>query len=224
MKFYNPKLSTITFSTSLNRGTVQIAMAKTINPGFSGRPEKGQKVYDWENTVYFSLQPIECVYILENMNSLLNGTYTNLREKDERFKKCLTLTHFKNNQPSRLLIDRTKDQSGNPTGSILISIIPPRDVGNPVTYAFRHEEMRLVTFYLDHGAKNLSFYKDMYEAVERIIYAKNKKKFSQSQDNHNNYDSSGYGQTTFDEPTTTSNDQAMDSQHVGNVGEIDMGW
>lgn len=230
MQFFNPRLSTITFSVSLTKGTVQIAMAKTVNPNFSGRPEKGQRVYDWENTVYFSLQPIECVHVLENLNALLNGTYVNNREKNDKFKRCITLTHFRNNQPSRLLIDRTKDQSGNPTGSILISIIPPQDSGSPVTYAFRHEEMRLATFYLDHGAKNLSFYKDMYDASERIKFAKNKKARGADQQSADTgsagtYDS-GHGQTTFDDAAQPPQDPQTDmaQQNVNNVQDIDMGW
>lgn len=238
MQFFNPKLSTITFSISMTKGTVQIAMAKTANPNFSGRPEKGQRIYDWENTVYFSLQPIECVYILENLNALLSGTYTNIREKNDRFKKCITLTHFRNNQPSRLLIDRTKDQSGNPTGSMLISIIPPQGVGSPVTYAFRHEEMKLASFYLDHGAKNLSFYKDMYDALERIKFAKNKKSKGETQQG-GGYSNGGYSggssgggggspYTTFDNtsqpdtPPDTPPDTAQ--QNVETVKQIDMGW
>lgn len=233
MQFFNPKLSTITFSVSIAKGTIQLAMAKTVNPNFSGRPEKGQRMYDWENTVYFSLQPIECVHVLENLNNLLNGTYVNHREKDDRFKKYITLTHFRNNQPSRLIIDRTKDQSGNPTGSILISIIPPQDVGKPVTYAFRPEEMKLATFYFDHGAKNLSFYKDLYDANEKIKIAKDKKSQGNQQQsqsnsqNNNNYD--GYdnyansGQSTFDNPTT-SNQDIQTQQNVDDVSKIDMGW
>jgi len=229
MQFFNPKLSTITFSVSMNKGTIQIAMAKTSNPNFTGRPEKGQKIYDWENTVYFSLQPIECVHVLENLNNLLNGTYVNHREKDERFKKCITLTHFRNNQPSRILIDRTKDQSGNPTGSILVSIIPPRDAGSPVTYAFRHEEMKLVTFYLDHGAKNLSYHKDIYDAMERIKFAKNKKAHGDQQQGGQSYGSggnSGGQQTTFDDPGTSTPDQSQGGsyqQNVDDVKNIDLG-
>jgi len=241
MQFFNPRLSTITLSVSMNKGTVQIAMAKTINPNFTGRPEKGQKIYDWENTVYFSLQPIECVLILENLNALLNGTYVNHKEKNDRFKKCITLTHFRNNQPSRLLIDRTKDQSGNPTGSMLISIIPPQDMGSPVTYAFRHEEMKLVSLYLDHGAKNLNFYKDVYDAIERITFAKRKKAqgdqtqgYHQSGQGGSNHDHSEYNnqqQATFDNTAQGQPDvppdmsqQDMSQQDVENVKKIDLGW
>lgn len=234
MQFFNPKVSTITFSVSIAKGTIQIAMARTVNPSFNGRPEKGQRMYDWENTVYFSLQPIECVHILENINNILNGTYVNHREKDERFKKCITLTHFRNNQPSRLLIDHTKDQSGNHTGSILMSIIPPQDIGRPVTYAFRHEEMKLTTFYLDHGAKNLSFYKDLYDANEKIKFAKDRKsQGNQQQDrsqNNQGYDNNGYNdysngnqQSTFDNPTT-SNQNIQAQQNVDDVSKINMGW
>ena len=170
------------------------------------------------------MQPIECVHILENLNNLLNGTYTNHREKDERFKKCITLTHFRNNQPSRLLIDRTKDQSGNPTGSILMSIIPPRDAGSPVTYAFRHEEMKLATFYFDHGAKNLSYHKDIYDAMERIKFAKNKKAQGDRQQGGQSYDSGGSSgagqQTTFDNTTTNTPDQSQGGSYHQNVEDV----
>jgi len=227
MQFFNPKLSTITFSVSMNKGTVQIAMAKTMDPNFTGRPEKGQRMYDWENTVYFSLRPEECIYILENLNSLLKGTYVNHREKNDKFKNILSLTHFRNGQPSRLIIDRSLDGSKNPTGSIIMTILPPQGNGFPVTYALRHDEMRLVSFYLDHGAKNLHFYKDVYEAMERINYAKQKKQGSQdsnqSRSSYSNYNNNQGSQTssTFD---NTSAGEGVEQQNVEEVSDINVGW
>lgn len=218
MRLYNPRISTVEFSVSLSRGTIQIAMAKTKDPNFKGRPEKGQKIYDRDNTVYFSLQPIECIHILNNLQDLINGTYVNHKEKSDKFKKCIAITHFRENQPSRLIIDRSKDQSGNPTGSVVMTVLPPQGKGSPVSYVFRHEEMLEMKFYLGHGAKDLDYHKDLHENLERINYAKNNK--GQKSGYNNKQGSSTYdppieGGATFDD---------IPEQNVDHAKDIEVGW
>ena len=228
MKFFNPRLSVITFAVSINKGTVQIGMAKTTNSNFSGRPTKGQKIYDWDNTAYFSLQPIECINILNNLQDLLNGTYVNHREKMEKFKKCLVITHFRDDQPSRLIIDRSLDSSGSPTGSVVMTLLPPKGTGAPVSYVFRHDEMLAMKFYLTNGAKNLDFYKDMRESLEKIEFAKNKKsgKNNRSYDSDNYNPPSSYSGTTFEEPTPPPDEgqSSPKSQSVGDVSDMKIDW
>lgn len=224
MKLYNPRISTIEFAVSLSRGTIQISMSKTKDPNFKGRPTKGQRIYDRDNSVYFSLQPIECIRILNNLQDLLNGTYINHKEKSEKFKKCLVITHFRENQPSRLIIDRSKDNSGTATGSVVLTILPPQGEGSPVSYVFRHEEMLAMKFYLGHGAKDLDYHKDLYENIEKINYAKRNKSGNSNsyskQNNNVDYDPPIEGGTTFDDVNGSEHNIEQDTNAQG----IDVGW
>lgn len=189
MRFYNPRLAMITLGVSVAKGTVQVSMAKTLDPNFTGRPVKGQKVYDWDNTAYFSLSAGECLNVLENLKAILDGSYVNTQEKNEKFKRIFSFTHYRDSQPSRLLIDRSKDQQGNATGSIIMTILPPKNEGSPITYAFRHNEMLQFRFYIENGAKNLDYHKDLYEAISRVEYAKRNKSDG---DRKSSYNSGSY--------------------------------
>jgi len=182
MKFYNPKLSMITMGVSIVKGTVQIALAKTLDPNFTGRPEKGQKVYDWEKTIYFSLSAGECFNINEYFKQILEGSYINELEKNEKFKKVFSITHFRNDQPSRLILDRAKDSKGNSLGSIILTLIPPKNEGESISYAFRHNEMVQFKYYIDNGSRYLEFVKDIYEAIERTTLGKARSKANGGKD------------------------------------------
>lgn len=231
MEFFNPKLSAISVRVSLAAGTIQLALAKALNPNFKGRPEKNQKVYDRDHTCYFSLRPIECLHILNNLQSVMEGTYENPKEKIDSFRKVLSLTHFKNNQPSRLILDRHKDGSGNYTGAIVLTIIPVQGEGFPVTYAFRFDELTLFKFYLSNGVKNLDFFKDLYESNNKINFAikKANQEKQNKQDNkqggQSNYE---YNQSHYEPPDRFDNgqDQSYGSsvQDINNVNDINFGF
>ena len=225
MKFFNPKLSAITFSVSMPKGTVQIKMGKSTNTNFSGRPTKGQKIYDWENAAFFSLQPMECINILNNLQALLDGTYVNHREKLEKFKKCIVITHFRDDQPSRLILDRSKDQSGTPTGSVVMTAIPPKGQGQAVSYVFRHDEMLAMRFYLENGAKNLAFFRDVLDSMEKVEYAKDKKNGGNKKNyNTGDYNPPSYNGATFEDPPDGGQTDPQNSQEVDDVSDMKIGW
>jgi len=201
MKFYNPRLATITFGVSVFKGTVQIAIAKTLNPNFQGHPAKGQKIYDWENTVFFSLSPEECYRVMSSIDNIVHGTYENPKEKNSKFTKVFSITHFQNEQPSRLILDGTKDNAGNPTGSIVLTIIPPQGKGQTSSYVCRPDEFKRVHLYIGNGAKYLDFIKDVYDGIERM----NNFKAKDASDNNSSQSSNQYANQSAKRPNNYKN-------------------
>ncbi|MCK5016753.1 MAG: hypothetical protein KAS32_06730 [Candidatus Peribacteraceae bacterium] len=249
--FYNPKMSMLSLGVSLLRGTIQVNMSKSLNPGMTGRPSKGQKVYDHDNAAYFSLSPEECQQIIEAWNPLLQGTFVNHAEKNEKYKNSLSVTHFRNNQPSRLVLARSKDQQGNPAGTLIVSIFPPQGEGTPVSYVFRKNELNRCAAYIKHGAYDLDFYKDIYEGMKKAQkqeeWKNNNQQGGNGQNNNqqqnqgggqNQYDGGGYGGgdnndtgATFDDQDkgqqTQQNQQNQGGEQpdsVSNVDEMDFSF
>ncbi|MCK5018961.1 MAG: hypothetical protein KAS32_18015 [Candidatus Peribacteraceae bacterium] len=244
--FYNPKMSMLSLGVSMLRGTIQVNMAKSLNPGMSGRPTKGQKVYDHDNASYFSLSPDECQLIIEAWNPLLQGTYVNHAEKNDKYKSSLSITHFRNNQPSRLILARSKDASGNPAGTLIMSIFPPQGEGQPVNYVFRKTELNRFAAYIKHGAYDLDFYKDVYEGMKKAQkseewQSKNNKGGDNGQQNQGGYNNQGgqgsYGNqgqsdnNNYDGDTGTTFDDggggagtAPEQNSVSNVDEMDFSF
>lgn len=235
MQFYNPKTSSMTFGVSLIKGTVQLSIAKSLNPNMTGRPVKGQKTYDWDNTCFFSLSPDECLFILENWQALMSGTYENRNEKNQKFRKTLTVTHFRDNQPSRLLLDRGKDNQGNVMNNFILTLIPPQGSGQSAFYFFRNSELSRFKFYLENGVKNLDFYKDMYENIGRI----NKYQDKNQQNTNKQYNNSNQGQQQFPQtqdpfnydnnsqqssPAQQPNNNTVPVQDVVGTENLDLQW
>lgn len=207
MRFYNPRLSMITFGVSVFKGTVQVSIAKTLDPNFKGMPSKGQKIYDWENTAFFSLSPEECLRIMASLDSIIHGTYNNPKEKNPKYANVFSITHFQNEQPSRLLIDGSKSQQGAPTGSIVITLIPPQGKGQTGSYVCRPEEFGRVKFYLGNGAKYLDFTKDVFDGIERIKSFQNKETKKETTPAQNTYNKSyNKPQTQNQQPTPATSD------------------
>jgi hypothetical protein len=157
LQFFNPRTSTISVSVSVSRRTVQISLAKALDPNFKGRPAKGQKMYDHDNSLFFSLTPEESAVMFRAFDPLMKGTYVNSEEKNEKYKNVLTLTHFREDQPYRLIVSGSKDAKGNLTGSIVLTIIPPQGQGNYVSYVFRSDELDCFRSFIFHGFNSLPF-------------------------------------------------------------------
>ena len=182
MQFFNPKMSAISFGISILRGTIQINMAKSLNPNMQGRPAKGQKVYDWDNSNYYSITPLECVDLINAYPLLMNGTYQNPKENDARFKTSFGITHFRDNQPSRLLLYQAKNQqSGQPLGTLMLTLVPPQGAQS-TTYLFRQNELIMFRNYIECGVRYLDFAKDLLDGLKR-----SEKAAQNNNNNVNNY-------------------------------------
>lgn len=69
---YSSFAQSTAFTLSVNFGKLNLTVnaAKAFNPNRDPRqkPQKGEKVYDWENSAWFSLGPTECQEIYNYMN------------------------------------------------------------------------------------------------------------------------------------------------------------
>ena len=189
-QFFNPRVSMVTLSVSLVKGCIQVAMAKALDSNFSGRPQKGQKIYNWEKTNYFSLSDIECATIYNSLDDLLDGKYVNQQEKNEAFKNILSVTHFRENQPYKLLLQRHKDQDGNFTRTLVLGIVPPKDSGFPSThYIFRGVELLVFREFIRKGYVDLPYDTALEDARQRALRATPQDGQGNKQGNGNNQSS-----------------------------------
>lgn len=165
LQFFNPKMSTITIGASVIRKTVQVAVARTLDPTNTSMPKRGERRYDNENASYFSLTPIECFKISKDIQPLLEGTYVDQNEKESKFKTSITITHFRDQQPSRLILSRGQDTQGKPTNTVIISLISPNL--KPISYIFRPNELRLFREFVKCGYALFPFVSSIYEGIKR---------------------------------------------------------
>jgi len=212
MIFYNPRISTVNFSISTSKETIQVTIAKTLNPNIQGRPAPGQKVYDHDNPKWFSLTPTECLQIEKAIPSILNGSYVNTKEKNDQYKNNFCISHFSNNQPSRLIIDTAKNQQDGSIMGVTIAII---NNGGSVHYMFRSEEFDLFKSFIHNGWYLLPFQSQFQEGIlkaakQKEWEEKNKNNNSNSgnnynnQNNNNNYNYNNQNNNPQSQPSSAS--------------------
>ena len=106
--FYNPKISSIGFNLSLSKGTLQIKIAKSLDPTVNpSKIAKGQKMYDNENASNFSLKPTECVGLYSALTAMRDNSYINKSARNDQEKYSYIITHFSNDNPSILTVKRS---------------------------------------------------------------------------------------------------------------------
>jgi hypothetical protein len=151
LTFYNPSMSTIGISVSVISGSVPIYMAEPLDKNVKGFPKAGEKRYNHTNPYIFSLTPTECVDIVTNFNSLVDGTFK--REKDnygkpvdEKYQGILSYNH--NNK--KFFIGPIESKMGpQPFKTLRVGIYDPEKTST-VTYIFRESELILVRKFLEN--------------------------------------------------------------------------
>jgi len=74
--FYNSKKGAISLQQGFRRGNLVIQAAKSLQPNLSPKDiQKGMKVYDWENSIWFSLDMREAKYLRRKIMELLKQGY-----------------------------------------------------------------------------------------------------------------------------------------------------
>lgn len=207
--FYNPKVAAMGIDVSVVTNSIQFEIAKSINPQAGGKPQAGSKVYDWDAKAFFSLTPDECATIDSNLNQILDGTYKDPRASDPKYAHILTLTHFRDNQPSRCSIQRAQDGSGNPINSVTVSITPPG--GNSFFYPLRPEELLIWRWFIRNGYQQLPFGSAFVDALEK----KKRKDNWDKQNKDGGHQSGGYQKSTPPTPPPVDSGPTFDSQDPG---------
>jgi len=204
-------MSTITIGASVIRKTVQVAIARALDPANTSMPKRGERRYDNENASYFSLTPLECLKISKDIQPLLEGTYVDQNEKDSKFKSSITVTHFRDKQPSRLIISRGQDSQGHPTNTAIISLISPNL--KPISYIFRPSELRLFREFVKCGYGLFPFVSSIYEGIKK---EKNREEWQRKSASKKQ---SGQSQQTQSVPEETVIGPTFDDS-VGPVDEV----
>jgi hypothetical protein len=129
--FYG-KYSRLGLSLGMN-GQLQISLAKALDPeNNTGKAKKGEARYDNDNVLNFTLTSEECYHILYNIKSILDGSYINKNEKNEKYKKIFQFVHFKEDSSTRLFLQ----QDENVKGALKLTIFPSKNDGlKPISFS-----------------------------------------------------------------------------------------
>jgi hypothetical protein len=167
--FYNPKAAAMRIDLSMLNGTVQLEIAESTNKALKGKPKPGDKVYDWDKKVNFSLQPVECCQIDQALPAIFAGTYKNPKATNPQFADVFSIIHFRNEKQSILSLKLAKDKSGKPVEpkTLILTIKPPEPEKKTLSYQFRQEEQAIWGWFIRHGYQRLPFEVAMLGSTER---------------------------------------------------------
>lgn len=185
---YNPKTSMIEWSVCDRFQKIRIRIAPTLNKDASGRAQKGEKRFDHENAAIFSLNVEECWQVITSIGAVVKGEY-NQNDQKEQNRGKLIITHYREDKPSLLVFEPAK-RDNQLTGSIRITIIPPKGEGNWVSYTFRPLELKRFGSFIRNCAENLEFIAAINECfkstLNSAIYYYNNDKQGSNRNSYNN--------------------------------------
>jgi len=170
LTFYNPSMSTIGIAVSVISGSVPIYMAEPLDKNVKGFPKAGEKRYNHDNPYIFSLTPTECVDIVTNFNSLVEGTFK--REKDnygkpvdEKYQGIMSYNH--NNK--KFFIGPIESKMGpQPFKTLRVGIYDP-EKSSTVTYIFRESELLLFKKFLENSVVLFPFFTSVISGIGKLI-------------------------------------------------------
>ncbi len=171
--FYNPKVAAISLGFSVISNTLQIKIAKAIDPNRKGRPKAGDEIYDWKNNAYFSLSPEECVPISFLWDNILSGEYKDPKAQNPDYAHYYNVTHYRENQPSRFNIVRADNPRSKNDPLMTITLQPPGK-GDRFSYMFRKAEMLIFREFIDFAYKRLPIESALINAQQKL---RNKEKW-----------------------------------------------
>jgi hypothetical protein len=152
--FYG-KQSVLSLTFTVQNQSLQVAIAPAYDPNRTmSRPVPGQKIYNHDNAAFFSIGMSECAILSKNFNDVLAGKYKDPDPKcDPKYTGWIKLTHFKDNQPTKLAMYSTP-RDGKITGTaITISISNPGKA--IVSYIFKGPEIMIFQSMLEFGWRML---------------------------------------------------------------------
>lgn len=182
--FYNAS-ARLMVSISKNGG-LQLSISKALDPNRKvSKSEKGSQVYtnDREQMKFFTLSPVECFKITNNIKALLDGTYSDPDPAcPEQFKKILKIIHFNNGVASKLYVSKVsyKTKKQILQEGIGLSIVPAS--GEKGMFSLVSEECDVFLSMVENCARNNPYIFEIVQAVIKMISAN-------SYNTINNYDS-----------------------------------
>lgn len=103
---YNSWAGALTISVVPSKGSLAFNMAKPFNPQKGGKVEKGTKVYDWKNSVFFSMTIDECQKLLDYWKN----ENTKAQMQQPAFQENFHLVHSSGNNTNFLNFSLSGDK------------------------------------------------------------------------------------------------------------------
>jgi len=141
IKFYNPRQGAFQLDIALTKVRGHIIMANSMG-GNTFRPKAGDKIYDWENKMVFSLMPEEAIQI----KRWLKLSYNNSNAKP------LTLSHspsgnMKEDYTTLFLVTATRD------GEMTVTITMTNSMKQKCVFTISKERITLFNDWLEFVSK-----------------------------------------------------------------------
>ena len=212
--FYNPAVSCLALDFSLSNGTLQIEIAGSLNKSFKGFVPKGEKVYDWENKVSFSLSWAECFEISQNWKAVLDGKYRNPKEQKEKYAGNMAFVHNK----SRLYLEKSSPNPKYPNAKPCL-IIKIGEENKTVGYMLRVSELMLFISFVEYTSKKLQIDKALFgaelKAYKQLLFNSDTQK---DNNNGNNSNKSNY-QNQQSNPQASKTYDSIDESYSSDKGD-----
>jgi len=126
--FYGSK-SAMQLNLAFTKGTGRISIANKLPSAMNkkGRPQKGEKIFDWDNAIYFALEPTEAHRLLIHLQ------YSRFPDGSDDRDDLFTISHYpvettesgkEIRHTSHLVVGRRKFvENGAPTFQVTITLV-----------------------------------------------------------------------------------------------------
>lgn len=168
-RFENPVIystnASIEWSVTDKFRKMSIKITPAIDGASKGRPQKGVKKYDYDKTVFFSLEIHECWTLLSVYDKLVKGDF-NLNDKNEKNRGKLVFTHFSNETPNYLIIEPSKEE-GSITGGLRLGIV--KNKGGSCGFQLTAAQTKRFMAFVGNCAKNLDFTGATFSCLKAMV-------------------------------------------------------
>jgi hypothetical protein len=196
-------------------GHVQVHIAK-VN---EAQNENGNKTYDNEGRLNFSLNFNECLHISNNIKGIINGTYVNPFSNDEKYKNSFSITHFPKTGNSKATSRLSIAPDEKSKGALKVTIFPPSDSNQkPLTAVLGHDPRKGIyesTIFLDfiknvakNGAYNDQHKMSVIKTLREMIRIQNDNSGGGGNKSTSGGKSSYTNKTTYNKPAPTRQEDA----------------
>jgi len=162
IKWYNLKQASLQLDTGWRKPKGQIILAKSLAKS-SFKPKAGDKIYDWNNKLVFSISPEEACLILRWFNAL--------KTKDPTKDKvdALSLSHSPSGNMKQDYKNLTFNPGNDGSGKWLINVTISDNTGNKITFTLSKDRIIMFMDWLDF-VKRLYIVHQIAEIFAATVY------------------------------------------------------
>ena len=164
---YNPMTSSIEWGICDRFQKARIKIAPTLNKEATGRAQKGEKRFDHKNAAIISLSVEECWKLFMAIPLIVKGEFNQKDQNKDNIGK-LVLEHYRDGKKSYFVVEPAK-KDGQITGTIRLTIIPPKGTGNWASYNLRSLELKRFSSFMENCAKNLEYESSKFDCLRSVL-------------------------------------------------------